>query len=156
MRFYVRAGAVVAVHDDSQIISPDAYGIGVIVYRVPQGHALPARSSSGLFAVPAPTPAVLAASIKDECGRRIMDRISETTQRNLSAYAALLAATPLRSAAQDDDLAAIAAIFGWIGRPDGMQAASDTLIAAGVAGSWADDGNWPAWNAAWDELVSRF
>jgi hypothetical protein len=156
MRYYIRAGAVVAFHSDNQNVAPAAYGAGTTVIVVPGGSA-PAPSDTGFVPVPAITDAVRAASCKDECFRRIIARVTETGQRNLTAYGVLLATLSIAgtiATEQAADLAKLTAVYAWIGRPNGMQGACDAIIAAG--GDWSDDAPWPEWNPAWNDLVARF
>lgn len=149
MRVYLKAGVVAGVHADDQDVPLSAYGAD----RVLITDAMPDMAGSGGFMAPAITPDIRAASIKDECRRRILARIGNTAQRNLAAAAMMLQATGSRTAAQDTDLADALAIFAWIGRPDGMQAASDALIEA-ADDIWNDDAKWPPWSEGLTALVA--
>jgi hypothetical protein len=157
MRYYCRGGQVLAFYPDDQLVPPSAHGEGVLVVV---SNAPPPRGEGiGMPPVPAIDDAVRAASIKAECGRRVAEKLSDATQKNLTAYGASLAAVPAiggtLTQAQKDDIATLQAIFAWVGRPGGMQGKSDALIAA-QENEWNEDAKWPAWNSAWDALVARF
>lgn len=101
-----------------------------------------------------------AAAIKLECARRILARVSEPTQRNLTAYTAKLLKDAVLGTKLGDsataDLAVADAIFGWINGDAGMLAACRKLVAGGDP-DFAKDEKWPAWDdKSWDTLVARF
>ena len=164
---------VLSVHNDDQITSVivadpvKSYGPGTYLIvdiggpapasqmlTMPNGDEVPMG-----FLYPTVTAAMQAQSTKQECKRRILVHISEQAQRNLTAHISdlqtKLIATPPLSPAEQSDLDTAAAIWAWIGRPNGMQAASDAMIAANDL-EWYQDVKWPPWNSAWDAFVARF
>jgi hypothetical protein len=98
-------------------------------------------------------------SVKLECGYRIARKVSDQAQRNMTAYATglqqrLISGGTL-TVGETNDLNIYFAIFKWIGRPDGMQAAADDMIAT-VDMEWWLDVKWPPWDNSWNEFVARF
>lgn len=102
----------------------------------------------------------LAPKINAECKRRILERIDETTQRNIIAYSIKL----LKDAhvldvtltnEQKADLATADAIWEWINGENGMLEKSRNLI-QNKDFEFIEDNKWPDWNDAWSELVDRF
>jgi hypothetical protein len=161
MRFYCKGIDVISgFHPDDQKIDPAQYGSGAYLVIVPGGVS-PTFDPTipGWTPFPTFTPAVISASTKDECFRRIVAKVDEAQQRNINAYVSGLQQGVITGGtftpAQTDDIATATAVFQWIGRPNGMQGASDSLIAAGDTEWWLD-GKWPPWNTAWDAFVARF
>ena len=157
---------VVAVHSDEQALEPvTSYGYGtyVIVDKGgPAGAHDPADPLQIKWLYPTITPAMEAASVKAECRYRILRAVSEQSQRNITTYISEIQSKAIMSIgatpptpAEQTDLTTAKAIWDWIGRPSGMQAAADALIAANDMEWWLD-GKWPAWNPAWDAFVARF
>jgi hypothetical protein len=112
--------------------------------------------------MPTITPKILSDSVKVECRRRILTHVTEQAQRNITSHIndiqmARMTASPIRPATgpEQADLDTASAIWDWIGRPNGMQAASDALIAASDM-EWYTDVKWPPWNSAWDTFVAQF
>jgi hypothetical protein len=163
MRYCCKGIDVVAgIHTDDQNVDPASYGTGAYIVIVPGGSMPAPDPTTFQFPFPDFTPAVISASTIDECGRRIVAKVSAEAQRNINAYIAGLQQTLITGGtltpAQTTDIATTTAIFQWIGRPNGMQGASDALIAAGD-NQWWLDGKWPPWDptsAGWDAFVARF
>lgn len=114
------------------------------------------------FAFPTITDPIRANSIKLECRMRILAKCSEQSQRNMTARISeiqtdRMTQAPARPATPEEqsDIDTINAIFAWIGRPDGMQTASDAMITA-KDNEWYQDVKWPPWNSAWDAFVVNF
>lgn len=110
-------------------------------------------------AAPAPAPLSteeLQRRASQTCRQKIEAKVSETTQRNLTAYVVDLveqrASGATFSADQAADIATARAIRLWI---EAMLVSCRALIAASDP-SFADVSHWPAWNDAWSALVARF
>jgi hypothetical protein len=164
MRYYCKGTDVVlGIHADEDPVDVTKYGFGAYIVVVPGSLLPPIDSVTLLFPFPDLTPpATIEASTKDECGRRIVAKVTADEQRNINAYISGLQQTQITggtlTAAQQTDITTATAIFQWIGRPNGMQGTSDALIAAGDMEWWLD-GKWPPWDptsAGWDAFVARF
>jgi hypothetical protein len=182
MLYFCKGGnLVVAVHADDQIwLDPIAtYGTGAYVVADYKGPApktdppmggVPPISTTGApmpppfgqYVYPTITAKMQADSVKLECRRRITLKVSEQAQRNITTHIndiqmARMTQAPARvpTPAEQADMDAAAAIWNWIGRPSGMQAASDAMITANDL-EWYQDVKWPPWNGAWDSFVVRF
>ena len=180
--YFCKQNTVLAVHSDDQIyLDPTvAYGPNTYVVADFNGPApktdppintapsglgagpLPPPPVVGQFVYPTITPKIQADSVKLECRRRITTKISEQSQRNLTTYITDIQNRAIMSIggtpptpAEQSDIATAHAIWAWIGRPSGMQAASDAMIAAFDL-EWYQDVKWPPWNSAWDAFVARF
>jgi hypothetical protein len=101
-------------------------------------------------------------STKNECNYRITQKVNTAAQMNMNAYVGDLAAAAANGTAmtpaQVADCQMATAINNWIGRPNGMLAASDTLIRNNDQ-QWYLDGKWPVWDpttAGWSTFVQRF
>ena len=155
MFYFCKGQSVVAVHTEANMVPRDAYGPQSYVIIDPTG-AMPQEDPiTKWYAMPTITAEIMAASIKGECKERIIRKVSIAAQTNLHSYVAMtLAAGGTPSGQQSVDLKTAQAIWDWIWRPDGMQGAADKLIANDDR-EWWHDGKWPAWDAAWDQLVER-
>lgn len=171
---------VMGIHEDEQLpamqsgtLNPiNLYGIGTFVVADLGGPAPgiqwdppPVEGGSPIFKgylYPTITATILAFSVKLECRLRILAKISEQAQRNVTTrindiQMARMTQAPARPPTPEEqaDMDTAAAIWDWIGRPNGMQQTSDDLIAANDQ-EWYSDVKWPAWNSAWDTFVDRF
>ena len=167
---------VVATHGDDMIGLDPVANYGQMTYVLvdirgpaplleyvdnPQDPTLP-QIPSGRIAYPEVTPEILAASVKLECRRRITQKVSDQAQRNITTHIndiqmARMTSAPARppTAPEQADMDVAAQIWDWIGRPNGMQQASDNMI-AGEDLEFYEDSKWPPWNPAWDAFVARF
>src|SRR5678816_913281 len=165
---------VVATHNDDQIgLDPIAnYGVMchvLVDLRGPAPTLLyqddPVDATRKIpigISYPNVTPKIHKASVKLECRRRILLKVSEPEQRNIATYIndiqmSRTTQSPARLPTSEEqaDMDTASAIWNWIGRPNGMQQASDDMITA-VDMEWYEDGKWPSWNSSWDEFVARF
>jgi hypothetical protein len=161
MLYYCKGpSTLLAVHTHEQTVDPVAnYGAGTYVVSDKYGSPkIDPQTKKYLYPDPI-TAQMQSESVKLECGYRITRKVSETAQRNMTAYATGLqqkeiggtTLTPEETA----DMQTYFAIFNWIGRPNGMQAAADAMITSGDM-EWYQDVKWPPWNSAWDAFVARF
>lgn len=165
MLYFCKApNIVVGVHGDEQIyVDPvQAYGLSTYVISDPNGPAATQDPNTMKYIYPTVTAAMQAASVKLECRRRIIKKVSEQAQRNITTHIndiqmARMTQAPARvpTPQEQADMDSAAAVWDWIGRPNGMQGASDTLIAANDL-DFYQDVKWPPWNSAWDAFVARF
>jgi hypothetical protein len=165
---------VVATHGDDQVYLDPIKTYGLMCYvlvdiagRTPEWNYQEDPNDPTLkypvsIKYPTVTPVIHAASVKLECRRRITIKVSDQAQRNITTHIndiqmARMAQAPARlpTPAEQADMDTAAAIWDWIGRPTGMQAASDALIAA-TDDEFYEDTKWPAWNSGWDAFVARF
>jgi hypothetical protein len=161
---------VVSIHSDAQLMDPvAAYGVGsyvivdhngpapaIVVWTdptnpditIPQGYVYPTITAQ-----------MQSDSVKVSCQFRIEREISGAAQRNINSYIAELQTKQIGggtlTAAEQADVDTSSAIWAWIGRPNGMQGAADSLIAANDL-EWYQDVKWPPWNSTWDQFVDRF
>jgi hypothetical protein len=149
---------VVGVHFDEQNIPLYRYGGGTFMIWVKDG-AVPIADETGHYEFPIITAPVRSDSTKWEAGRRIELQVSTEAQSNMQAYNASIAQKQISgttlTAGEIQDQQYFYAIFDWIGRPNGMLAAADAMIASGENQWWLDI-KWPPWNSSWNEFVSRF
>lgn len=159
--YYAKGGTVVAgvAHNLDEVYDRSVYGTGTYIIVDLLGAFPEFDIANGIYDYPTITNQMQSDSTKGECEYRIYQHISANAQRNVNAYVANLCAAAANgtamSPAQVTDCQTAAAISAWIGRPGGMLAACDNLIAA-VDIQWYLDGKWPAWNSAWDAFVARF
>jgi hypothetical protein len=156
MIFYIcRGQRVVAVHSESEMVDPRRYGDNSYVIVDPRDGAAKTDPATGSYSYPAITTEMLEASCKWECKRRILQKISEAAQRNLLAHVVQIQLYGDSATSQQKaDAQTASAIWRWIGRPDGMEGAVDRMVGADDR-EWYLDVKWPAWDAAWDQLVER-
>jgi hypothetical protein len=168
---------LVAVHSDDQIwLDPiKTYGVGCYVVvdyggkpkmNIPPPPTDPnAPPVPPTYLFPDITPQVQSDSVKLECRRRIGLHASDQTQRNMNAHmsdiqSARMSVSPIRPAtpAEQADIDTNNAIIAWIGRPNGMLGACDSLISANDL-EWYQDVKWPPWDPSsqgWDAYILRF
>lgn len=167
------SNVVVAIHGDEQIyLDPiKTYGLGCYIIADYSGKLPPPPPPSDPNLPPPPqdsipfptiTPAMQAISVKLECRRRIVLKVSDQAQRNMTTYITQIQSQAIMSIGatpptpeEQSDIDTADAIWAWIGRPDGMQGACDAMIAANDL-EWYQDVKWPPWNSAWDAFVARF
>ena len=161
MLYYCKGpSTLVALHTHEQTVDPVInYGVGTYVVSDKYGSPkVDPDTKQYLFPSPI-TPQMQSESVKLECGYRIVRKVNETAQRNMTAYATGLQQKEIDggtlTSAETTDLQIYFDIFKWIGRPDGMQGAADAMITAGDM-EWWQDTKWPPWNSAWDAFVARF
>jgi hypothetical protein len=159
MMYYCQGiNKVVGVHFDEQAIPLSRYGAGTFMIWV-KNAPMPVADENYQFAFPTITPTVRSDSTKWEAGRRIEEKVSPESQSNMQAYNAGLAQKQINgqtlTPGELQDQSYFYAIFNWIGRPNGMLAASDAMIASGENQWWLDV-KWPPWNTAWNVYVARF
>lgn len=157
---------VVGTHTDDQIwIDPvKAYGLSTYVicdYGGPAAARKPPPDEME-FVYPVITAKMQADSVKLECRRRIVIKVSEQAQRNITTHITQIQSKAIMSIGgtpptpeEQADIDTADAIWAWIGRPDGMQGAADAMIASNDL-EFYQDVKWPPWNSAWDAFVARF
>ena len=139
--------------DPAHFFPPDLPGLWVACADVvPRCHW---RHSEAGFQ--APEIGVSSDDVSAECRHRIVERVSETAQRNLTAFVVKLLKDSLvlglsPSEEQKADLATTDAIYAWIGA---MVARCRELSAAPVA-EYRQDAQWPPFDPAWQLLIARF
>jgi len=99
--------------------------------------------------------AALADAIKAECSRRIFAVLSESTQKNLTAYAVdlslKLAAGDALTSIEVSDIGTARAARAWV---QAMLAKCRTLVMA--SGDWKSDATWPPVPEGVAEIAARF
>jgi hypothetical protein len=155
---------VVAVHGDDQIeVDPvSRYGIGTYVVVDVNGAAA-SLDANGRYVYPTISAAMQAASVKLECRRRILFKISEQSQRNITTHITNIQSriiqAPPATPEEQSDIDTAAAIWAWVGAATrdaaSMLGTCDALIAANNL-EWYQDVLWPPWNTGWDTFVARF
>ena len=163
MKLFCIGDRVVAIHTDDQDIAAEAYP-GSAIVLVPDGTVLdrlgePSETGSAddlPYARPVLSGAVLAATIKAACSRRINAVLKDrTTQLNMVGAAVALArkeAAETIGEGEADTLALLQAGQEWVGA---MQQASRDLIADDGTG-WEDDASWPAAPVGLADLADGF
>lgn len=162
--YYAQGGTVVVgvAHNLEEVYDRSIYGTGTYIIVDLLGAFPTFDVTNGIYDYPTVTNQMQSDSAKGECSYRIFKEVSDNAQKNINAYVAGLAAaaangTPM-TPAQVNDCAMAAAIHAWIGRPSGMLAACDTLIANHDM-QWYLTGKWPVWDpssAGWSTFVARF
>jgi thioesterase domain-containing protein len=163
--YYAQGGTVVVgvAHNLEEVYDRTIYGASTYVIVDLLGTFPSFDVTNGIYDYPTVTNQMQSDSAKGECEYRIFKEVSANAQRNINAYVAGLAANAANTdtamtAGQIADCNMAAAIAAWIGRPSGMLAACDTLIAAHDM-QWYLSGKWPAWDpsaAGWSTFVARF
>lgn len=159
--YYAKGGTVVAgvAHTLYEVPDRSVYGTGTYIIVDLLGNFPEYDSNLPGYDYPTVTNQMQSDSTKNECAYRIFEQVSDNAQKNINAYVADLAAAAANGTAmtpaQVSDCQTAAAIHAWIGRPNGMLGACDTLI-ANVDMQWYLDGKWPVWNSAWTSFVARF
>lgn len=167
MTLYYAKGTsqVIAIHADDQLLFVEpviTYGFGAYVIIDKYGPAAvhdPTDPFQMKWLYPTITVPMQNDSVRAECQFRIYRQIGPQVQQNIVAHTNSLQQKQLNgqtlTTAEQSDLTYAFQIFQWIGRPTGMQGASDSLIAANDTEWWLD-GKWPPWNSVWDAFVARF
>lgn len=178
MLYYCKPpNVVLGVHDDDQIALDPIIVYGPGTYVVVDYHGgmppnpLPPPPVAGQpqpppvvapLSLPTMTAKMQADSVKIECRRRILTKVSEQAQRNIMSHVNDIQMNRMTSAParlptpeEQSDMDNAAKIWDWIGRPNGMQAAGDALITAYDL-EWYQDVKWPPWTSSWDAFVARF
>ena len=162
MLYFCKGGTVVlGVHPDEQqtIVDRSVYGAGTYLIIDYHGPAPIPDPNTGIYPYPTFVRNMLPDSVNNECSYRILQKVSNTAQANINGYCNNLNSIAIGGTAltpsQQVDLQTSAAINQWIGRPNGMQATADHLIATNDTQFFLD-GKWPPWNSAWDSFVARF
>jgi hypothetical protein len=158
--YYAKGGTVVAAvhHDQSEVKDPSVYGTGTYIIVDLTGDFPSYDPDLPGFDYPTITAQMLSDTVKNECQYRILNQISLQAQASINGYVADIGMNANPSPAQINDAAMAAAIHDWINRPNGMLAASDTLITNNDQ-QWYLDGKWPVWdpgNTGWTAFVARF
>jgi hypothetical protein len=171
------SNVVLTVHNDDQIntiadpiamYGPQTYVLVDLGGPSPTNIEQDMGDGSGMtvpvgFEYPTITATMQAASTKLECKRRILTRVSEQSQRNITTYITNIQTrimqAPPATPEEQSDLDTAAAIWAWIGAstrdPTSMLGTCDALIAANDLEFYLDV-KWPPWNSAWDAFVARF
>lgn len=181
MLYFCKSTIVLAVHADEQIWLDPIAVYGTSAYVIADYGGPPAQTNPPMVGVPPPdptlppqpppfgqyvyptiTPKMQTDSTKLECRRRITKKVSEQAQRNITTHVNDIQMDRMKQAParlptpqEQADMDTAAAIWDWIGRPNGMQAAGDAMIAANDV-EWYQDVKWPPWNSSWDTFVARF
>lgn len=147
---------VVATHGDDYALADPVALYGLSTYMlVDKGGPAPKSNEMGFALYPEVTPQMHASSVKRDCARRISQHVGDNAQSNIIFHIAQLNPKETLTPEEDSDRTMAYQIWAWIGRPDGMQAKCDALIAAKDM-EWYHDGKWPPWNSSWDGFVARF
>jgi hypothetical protein len=120
------------------------------------------RDSSGSFRRMTASEKI-APKIQAECSRRITDRFSDNSQKNITAYATKLVKDVIvlgraLSDAEKHDLSVADEIFSWINGESGMVAACRAMIVAAEP-DYQSNTKWPTWDPngnGWSDLIARF
>jgi hypothetical protein len=159
--YFAKGGNVVSAvhHDQAEVKDRSVYGTGTYVIVDLTGDFPSYDPDLPGYDYPTITPQIQSDSVKNEAQYRILQKINAQAQASISGYAAdlanIVALGGTLTPEQEADIGLVQGIHGWITRPSGMMAASDSLIAANDQQWWLD-GKWPAWDSSWDALVARF
>lgn len=165
MLYYCKpANVIIAVHDDAQLLTLDRTVYGSNIYIVVDYNGSPSQDpNTKQYKYPTITPTIQKNSVSIECRYRILFRISEQSQRNMTSYTSdlnsVVSTGGTLTSQQITDLQMATAIHNWIGSPErpasSMLGTSDSLVATNDL-EWYLDVKWPPWNSAWSAFVARF